>query len=96
LTYAFTVDFHDLQILEKVRVLCIDFKGASNQIRFQLKATIAWALDLICYKAYFPLSLANFCQKYSHTVPRMYALFFHRLSIYERATDHKYIKDAAI
>ncbi len=26
------------------------------------------------------------------TVPRMYALFFHRLSIYERATDHKYIK----
>jgi hypothetical protein len=25
-------------------------------------------------------------------VPRMYALFFHRLSIYERATDHKYIK----
>jgi hypothetical protein len=25
-------------------------------------------------------------------VPRMSALFFHRLSIYERATDHKYIK----
>jgi hypothetical protein len=25
-------------------------------------------------------------------VPRMYALFFHRLSIYRRATDHKFIK----
>ena len=46
MTCAFTVDFHDLQILEKVRVLCIEFKGTSEQIRFQLKATIACALDL--------------------------------------------------
>ncbi len=28
----------------------------------------------------------------TETVPRMSALFFHRLSICERATDHKYIK----
>jgi hypothetical protein len=38
LTYAFTVDFHDLQILEKVRVLCLDFKGTSEQITFQIKS----------------------------------------------------------
>jgi hypothetical protein len=28
-------------------------------------------------------------------VPRMYALFFHRLSILERATDHKCINDCS-
>ncbi len=28
-------------------------------------------------------------------VPRMYALFFHRLSILERATDHKCIKECS-
>jgi hypothetical protein len=29
------------------------------------------------------------------SVPRMYALFFHRLSILERATDHKCIEDCS-
>ncbi len=29
-------------------------------------------------------------------VPRMYALFFHRLSILERATDHKCTKECSI
>jgi hypothetical protein len=31
----------------------------------------------------------------SPSVPRMYALFFHRLSILERATDHKCIKECS-
>ncbi len=31
----------------------------------------------------------------NRNVPRMYALFFHRLSILERATDHKCIKECS-
>ncbi len=48
----------------------------------------------------FSLAVVSFfsfsaCHHYNMSVPRMYALFFHRLSILERAMDHKCIKECS-
>ena len=45
--------------------------------------------------AWFALAEAKFRTSNITSVPRMYALFFHRLSILERATDHKCIKECS-
>ncbi len=41
------------------------------------------------------VSLTFLTIKIYGSVPRMYALFFHRLSILERATDHKCVKECS-
>ncbi len=55
---------------------------------------LVWEWNCVCLTCTLPL-FDSLCLQQNRVVPRMYALFFHRLSILERATDHKCIKECS-